>query len=78
MTVVKERLITGLCEASVLLVGRKVDAVAIGLERKRGGDELGVPLKLLGIGDFGGGKLAHGRDVFLDASLLKAGSRKVL
>ena len=35
-------------------------------------------LQLLGIGDFGGGKLAHGRDVFLDASLFKAGSGKVL
>ena len=73
--VVEQGLVAGLDEAVVLQVHGTLEAVLVGLEVEGAGEKVGVVEEGLGIG---GGGLANGGDVFLDASLLEACLEQVL
>ena len=75
MAVVEQRLGAGLGKAVVLLVERTLEAVRVGAEVERAGEEIGVVEQ--------GGRVAgwnefHGGEIGLDAGLLEAGLGEVL
>ena len=75
MAVVEQRLGAGLGEAIVLLVERTLEAVRVGAEVERAGEEIGVVEQG---GRVAGGHELHGGEIGLDAGLLEAGLGEIL